>query len=415
MNERLVTLAYALGALVLFVAMFLRGEGALDRTSALPRPTSAERRDSGHFAALAWLQSEQIRAQSWRERFDRLAGAKLVPAPTGNLLIVTLPTSVRFRTEELLPLGRWVAAGNTLLVLAALADDPDWAAGPSQLAAADLNLLAGLEFEPVRATPGDEPGAPAASQRATLVPNRIHAYFEGVNTGVALAHRPARGWRVHLPYDGFVLALAHDGRTGENVLWTRPMGEGRVIVSGYGTLFNNRVIGQGDNARLFANLVAANVGPQGTVLFDDLHQGLGAAYDPQQFYADRRLYLTVAILAGLWLLWVVGSTRLRTPAIGDSAPSETDLVRAGGNLLARVVRPPAAARALIEHFFARTRRRAALASPADPPWGYLGRHPRVAGADLERLKTWYGEACASRHVPLLELHNLLVRIERQLA
>ena len=61
------------------------------------------------------------------------------------------------------------------------------------------------------------------------------------------------------------------------------------------------------------------------MLFDDVHQGLGAAYDPAKFYKDRRLYMTVGILLALWLVWVLGSTRLRVPATTqrDAARSRT--------------------------------------------------------------------------------------------
>lgn len=416
MKERLITLACALGALALFAAMFLRGEDRLAPAGALPRPTSVERLGSGHYAAAAWLRSEQIPAESWRDRFDRLSQSERVAAPTGNLLIVTLPASVGFSTDEFLPLSRWIRAGNTLLVLAPLADQPEWADSPAAVAAADLDLLTGLEFDPSprRDAAGGKRGA-ADTQRTVLVPNRHHAYFEGVHTVVAPSGPSARVWSVKVPFDGFVLALARERGSGEGAFWTRPLGEGRIIVSGFGGLFTNRAIGQADNARLLANIVAANVGPGGTVLFDDLHQGLGAAYDPEQFYADRRLYVTAAVLAALWLAWVLGSTRLATPPARPATPREAELVEAAGGFFARVLAPAAAGRALIEHFFARTRRRASLAAPDEPPWGYLERHPRVPAAELERLKGWYAAACARRRVPLVRLHNLLVRIERQLA
>jgi hypothetical protein len=392
MKERLVTLVLALGALALFVVMFLRSDGAFDRAGASPRPTSTERRESGHFAAGAWLRSEGLRAQSWREGFDRLSDPEAVASPTENLLIVTLPGTVAFGSGEILPLQHWVRAGNTLLLLAALSDSPEWAHDPPALTAADIRLLTGLELGPLR-------GQPAG---ATLVPNRRHAYFEGVDTAVALGAGGSSAWRMSVPYDGFALALAHDRRTGEDVLWARPLGKGQVIVSAYGSLFTNQAVSRADNARLFANLVAANVGPRGAVLFDDVHQGLGAAYDPKKFYSDPRLYQTVAILALLWLLWVFGSTRLRPAETHVAVPSETELTHASANLLARVLRPAAAARALVEHVFGK------------PPWHALERHPRVARSDLERLKTWYSRANAGKRVPLVRLQNLLVRIERQI-
>ena len=149
MKERWFTLVCAVGALALFVAMFVRREGGLDPRNSIPRPTTVERRGNGYNAALVWLNAEGIRAISLRDRFDRLAGVPGLPR-TGNLLIVTLPSVASFNTEEFLPLDRWIRAGNTLLALAALSDMPDWAFTSGNATAGDLNLLSGLEFETVR-------------------------------------------------------------------------------------------------------------------------------------------------------------------------------------------------------------------------------------------------------------------------
>jgi hypothetical protein len=412
-KERLTTLACAVGALLLFGAMFLRGEARLAPAGEPPRPTSAERRADGHYAAFEWLRSERIPAHSWRDRYERLLDGEQLPAPAGNLLVLTLPASVGIRSEEFLSLASWVRAGNTLLVLAALSDRPAWANTPAGLTAADLSLLTGLEFEtssPREATTGLRTFA--EPRRAVLVPNRSHAYFEGVQSAVALSDAPAPTWAVKVPYDGFVLALARERSSGDEVFWTRPLGEGLIIVSGFSSVFTNRAIGDADNARLLANIVAANLGEGGTVLFDDLHQGLGGAYDPQQFYSDRRLYVSAAILVALWLVWVLGSTRLRTPVTRIPAPREAELVEASGSFFARVLSSDAAARALIEHFFARTRERASLPQRDEPPWAYLERHPRVAAADIAHLKSWHAAAMALRRIPLIRLQNVLARIER---
>jgi len=428
-RERLVTLALALGALALFAAMFLRGETDLTGAKDVPRPITAERRGNGYFAAATWLAAERVRVLTLRDRFGELAQRADIPA-RGNLLIVTLPAMTPFKTEEFLPLDHWLRAGNTLLVLAALADDPDFARGRTGLVSGDLNLLTGLEFETVRsreARAGSKPGTPRAGtersrtrrgasfaedaraflepQRSVLAANRAHAYFQGVREGVALSDFAHQPWALRVPYEGFALELAHVREDGSGVLWTRPLGAGRIIVSGFSTLFTNRALALGDNAALLANIVAANLAPGGAVIFDDAHQGVRAAYDPEKFYRDRRLYVTGAILLGLWLVWVLGSTRLRVPAQRVAAPREADLVRATGGFLARVLRSPVAARRMVDQLLARTAERGG--------WDYLRRHPRVAARDLEQLQAWYAAANAERRVPLRALHNLIVRIDRQ--
>lgn len=431
MRERLITLLCAMGALLLFFTIFVRGR-AVTGDEEVSRPTTAERRGNGYFAAMHWLDTSQIRAVSWRERFDKLPGRPDL-APHGNILIVTLPATAAYKTEEFRPLDRWLRTGNTLLVLAALSDSPDWAFSIGALASGDLNLLTGLDFETAKArdrrlqslehpTQRAQRSAPARAAesgtlgdriaaatrklteptRETFVENRPHAYFTGVRQGVALSDYASQPWTVQVPYDGFVFELAHERDTGEGALWTRPLGSGRIVVSGFGSIFTNRAIGLADNARLLANIVSANLGPGGAVLFDDAHQGLGSGYDPAKFYHDRRLRLTMGILAGLWLCWVLGATRLRLQTVRVPVPREAELVRATGGFLARVLTPATAARRLIERFLQHA------------PWPTLERHPRIASADIQQLKTWYADARVAGRVPLVRVHNLISKINRQL-
>ncbi|GAC1695906.1 MAG: hypothetical protein PVS2B3_06780 [Steroidobacteraceae bacterium] len=420
MRERLTTLVCALGALLLFATLFVRGDAPDARRAG--RPTTAERRGNGRMAAMTWLRGEGMRTGSLRERFDRLAARRDLPA-TGNLLIVTLPVATPFSLGELAALNNWVHAGNTLLVLATLADRPDWGrAGVVFLT--DLQGLTGLDGRALRAA-GDAHGAagarpgvvfPLASPpRRTLVANRPHAYLRGVGAATAWSDYPPQTWTVNIPHDGFVLSLAHQRENGADVLWLRSVSAGTIIVSGFGSLFSNRALGLDDNARLLANIVGGAVSPAGAVLFDDEHQGLTAAYDPVKFYRDPRLYQTLIVLASLWVTAVLGGTRLRLPRRRRRAPREVELVRASGGFLARVLRPAAAARRMFEHFFARLRAlRRRGSQDGDPPWEWLKEHPRLQRAEVLQLEEWYAEAYSDQRVPLRQLHNLIVRMERQL-
>jgi hypothetical protein len=441
MKERLITLACALGALLLFITLFVQ-VGAAERPE-LTVPTTADRGDNGLAAASAWLAGEHVPTRALRARFDgALTAADLTLS--GNLLIVSLPVATPFGVEELHALDQWLQAGNTLLVLAAFEDRPDWATGRIGLDR-ELADLTGLGREtprangrrpapPVsparrRAGQASDVGAALASasrrleepQRSTLVPNRAHVFFDGVAAAVALSDYPrralpAQAWTVGLPYDGFMLCLARARETGAGALWVRPHAGGTVIVSGFGSLFSNRALGLADNARLLANIVGASLGPGGTVLFDDEHQGLSDAYDPEKFWRDPRLYATLGVLAALWLTWVLGGTRLRVPVGRTAAPREAQLVRATGLFLARALSAPAAARRMFEHFFRRLRVHAPRAPQSTgPPWLLLEHHPRVARADLEQLREWYAAAHSAGRVPLARLHNLMIRIERRLA
>jgi hypothetical protein len=437
MRERLTTLAFALGALLVFATLFLRG-GVPGRRE-LPGPTTLEAKGNGLLGLTTWLKEEGVPTVSLRERFGVLATRHDIPA-TGNLLVVALPAVTAYRTEEAAALDKWVRAGNTVLLMAALSDRPDWAAD-ARIFVSDLTLLTGLDTMAVADNEDgpDEQGAgvngtadPDSRQRAwvhkhardlielseprrsVLVANRPHPYLEGVHQAVALSDYPPEPRVVKVPRDGFVLALAHEDKGHQGALWVRPLGEGTIVVSGFASLFTNRALGLADNARLFANIVASAVRGGGAVIFDDEHQGLSVIYDPDKFYRDGRLYATLAIIALAWLVWVLGGTQLHAAPVRASAPRETELVRATGLYLARVLRPAAAARRLIDNFLLASTPAARAAGVGAEPWQRLEAHPRLARADVAQLRAWHEQASAGGKVPLMALRNLIVRIERQL-
>ena len=434
MRERLATLALALAALGLFVTLFVHG--GVPSGSEASVPTSIDRQDNGLLGALTWLKEEGVRTRAVRERFTSLPRMRDLPA-RGNLLIVMLPAAVPFGNEEATALDRWLRQGNTLLVLAALSDRPAWARASGVLDS-DLHLLTGLEIErvrPERAASARAGGAArkesggesvAARVRAarplvkprpdTLLPNRSHRYLEDVRAVAGFSDYLPYRWKLKLPGDGFPLCLAHLAPAGGCGLWLLADGSGSIVVSGLASPLTNRALGEADNARLLANLVRESVGAQGAVLFDDEHQGLTDAYDPDKFYRDRRLYRTLGIMAAVWLVWVVGGTRLTAPAAPPPAQGEADLVRVTGAFLARVLRPSAAARRMYEHFFERLRR--TLREPTldpSPYWEWLEENPRLARADVAQLRAWYADAYSDTKVPLVRLHNLIVRTEMQIA
>lgn len=422
MKERLTTLLLAIGAFALFYAMFIGSSGGPE-LPATARPTSIEREGNGQYAAAEWLRRSGYEVLSWRETYAGLGNAA-----RGDLLVVTLPVTSGIETTELPALDRWLRAGNTLLVLAPLADAPDWTLG--DLPQFDLTALTGLEFdEPPRpqqnadaappnvdAPPDADAPAIPAQLRAVVqnaVPRAPHALLDGVSVVRGVSDQARSVWRLRVPYEGFALELARDRDSNAGVVWLRALGQGRIIIGGYASLLSNRMLGEADNARLLANIVGGVVRPGGRVLFDDGHHGLRPDYDPQQFFGDRRLHWTIAIVLAGWLAWVLGGTRLRTPDSALRSPASTDLVRASGEFFARVVAPHAAARRLFELFFERLRISRQASRGEAAPWDWLETHPRVASADVGQLKAWYADARGGRRLPLRDLHNLILRIDGQ--
>jgi hypothetical protein len=449
MRERGITFLLALAALAAFYGLWLGPSPSLDPDADIARPTSAERRGNGYAGLFEWLQRSGVEVRSFRERYTKLPE---LDAPSGgNLMVLSLPAVEVFRSEEFSALDEWVRRGNTLLINAALLDQPGWAARRSSGAVVEIESLTSIEFETRKArearldnTPlsqrvreadardaqrkeGDDEeldeSSDASGSDLLDVPEKIvltatgpHALLKDVKTLELETDYPAAEWSLRIPYDNFVLTLAR-GADGEGALFEQQVGAGRVLLSAGGTLFTNRALGNADNAQLFANIVSTRVAPEGVVLFDDLRQGLSANYDPARFYRDPRLFKTMLIMFGLWLVWVLGSTRLRAPAIVAHDPSEAELVRRAGGLIARAVKPHHTALKLFDQFFARVARnarRGGQTTERGDLWQWLERHAAIRPQELDRLKTWYADAHAERKLPLVPLQNLLDTLESRL-
>jgi len=448
MRERAIALLLALAALAAFYGLWLRPAPSLDPDADTARPTSAERRGNGYAGLFEWLQRSGVGVRSYRERYTALSSGDL--PPRGNLLVLSLPGVEVFHSDEFGALDTWVRAGNTLLINAGLLDQPGWAAGRASGAVVEIESLTGLEFETragreqrlddtplaqrVRdadardankdADEDDELSEVEPLKRSFEAPEKIpltatgpHALLAGVKKlGLETDYEPEE-WSLRMPYDNFVLTLARTDQ-GEGALFEQRLGNGRILLSASGSLFTNRALANDDNARLFGNIVSSSVSPHGLVLFDDLRQGLSANYDPARFYRDPRLYKTIVISLGLWLVWVLGSTRLRAPPIAVHDPSEAELVRRAGGLVARTVAPFHTALRLFDHFFARVARAARGASGVTLErgelWHWLERHAAILPQELDQLKTWYADAHAERNLPLAPLQNLLDNLEKRL-
>lgn len=449
MRERGIALLLALAALAAFYGLWLRPTPALDPDGDTARPTTAERRGNGYAGLYEWLRRSGVQTRSFRERYSALQ--QLGTPSRGNLLVLTLPALEVFHSDEFSALDQWVRRGNTLLINAALLDQPGWAVRRSAGAVVEIESLTAVEFETRQArearlddtplsqrvrdadaraakdgedeapngeTEEPDPGGPLeVPEKILLTATGPHALLAGVKTLELETDYKSDEWSVRMPYDNFLLTLAR-GADGEGALFEQQVGDGKVLLFAGGSLFTNRALGNADNARLFANIVSVRVAPDGVVLFDDLRQGLSANYDPARFYRDPRLYKTGFILLGLWLVWVLGSTRLRAPAIVVHDPSEAELVRRTGGLIARTVAPYHTALRLFDHFFADVARAARRAGGANVErgelWHWLEQHAAIRPQELDRLKTWYADAHAERKLPLVPLQNLLDTLEKRL-
>jgi hypothetical protein len=444
-KDRLFTLLLAAGALAAFyVVLAPKPPPPQERVT---RPISTEAGPNGYLALQRWLAQEGVPVVSLRERYGALA--TLVPgAPKGNVLITTTPHVYPLRGSEGAPLQNWIEAGNTLVVLAGLSDTPDWSMGEGQDAEFmdHMKTMTSLSFEQItpdapaaepakeeekaqtdtaeQLEPAEQPQTTtrdalralsrlAEPQRTLSSPNGEHPLLEGVQSVLAVSEFPSAQWKASS--DRYVvLELASTRETRAPALWLLPYGDGQVLVSAYGSIFTNKVLGESDNARLLANIVRSSLAANGRVIIDDAHQGLVSFYDPDKFYGDSRLHRTLLWLLGLWLVFVLGPRRLRG-ATGSWNPLDvTSFVRATGGFMARVLRPAAAGQRLFANFFNEIRTRIGLAPDGAPLWDWLAGNSVVAAADLDRLQQLHSRVAERRRVDLTELHNLIARIRAQL-
>jgi hypothetical protein len=432
-KDRLLTLLLAAGALAAFYVVLAPKPAPPQQR--VTRPISTEAGPNGYLALQRWLAHEGLPVVSLRERYGSLS--TLVPgAPTGNLLITTTPHVYPLRGSEAAPLQNWIEAGNTLVVLAGLSDTPEWSMGDGRDAEFmdHMKTMTSLSFKPITPDPPPaqtakegETAQPKPTTRDALLavtrlgepvrtlssPNGEHPLFEGVRSVLAVSEFPSAQWQASSDRS-VLLELASNRDSRAPALWLLPYGDGQILVSAYGSIFTNKVLGESDNARLLANIVRSSLGAKGRVIIDDAHQGLVSFYDPDKFFGDARLHRTLLWLLGLWLLFVLGWRRLRA-ATGSWQPLDvTSFVRATGGFMARVLRPAAAGQRLFANFFNEIRGRLGLTPDGAPLWDWLAGHSVVAAADLDRMQELHRRVAERRRIDLTELHNLIARIRAQL-
>lgn len=415
MRERWLTLLLAAGALALFYALFFPKPRAQHLRLDNGSPLSTDGRPDGYLALWRWLEEERIPRISLRLQYDHLQES--VARARGNVLLVTMPQRIASRQDELTGLDDWVTRGNTLVIVAALEDDPAWAIETSDpLMSERLQSLTGLHFE-------------TASSKSALravgfgrLQIRALADFpllQGVRRVSTLSYL-SRSWHTHTVDWRLPLALAARKDNGDPVIWLERHGAGQIILCAVASPFSNAGLPHADNARLLANVIAWSRAPEGAVIFDDAHQGLTAFYDAKAFFADPRLHATLDWIVLLWLAFVLGSQPLRARRSEWQPLDESAYVEAGARYLAAVVRPADAAQRLVEDFLESLRFRLRLESSGvgDIPhatWHWLGTQATVSAAQRRELQACYASACAGERVNLTRLQNLLARLRRNLA
>ena len=417
MRERLVTLAGALIGLMVIYGLFMSEP---EEGPAVSRPASHERGANGYGALNEWLVMGGVRTDSLRERFSTLADDARYPAATGNLLITTLPYYMPMREAESVELLGWVDSGNTLLVLAAVNDTPEWIDLAPSPWVDDLQTVSGLSITPIDeaadASSGDQENdtssplvlfdEPGTGHEYDILPVARHPLMDGVETMRAVSDSATWVWTAEVERYELLLGIATMEETATDMIWQRRFGDGHILVVGSGTMFTNRMIAEADNRVFVANIVDRMLADDGTVIFDDLHQGVSVLYDPEAFYADSRLHQTVYFVIGFWLLYIVGSSnRLYQPSSKSKVPRQSDFLDATGGFISRHLTPANAGLLMYRLWFNDVRRHMGLATNGEPVWRELDAPTLIDRRLLAKLQRMYSMLTNGRRVNLVDLHN----------
>ena len=405
MRDRLVTAA---GALLALFAVFVIS--VADYEPAPTRPTSPEAGPNGYLALQDWLRDAGVEVISHRDHLDELEAQY----GRNNLFISTAPYQAPMGRDEATKLRAWVAAGNTLVLLAALNDTPNWSIGANASRFLDdLEALTDIEFEVVEHDDRSVLESIQLRRTITLSPVAAHPLASGINTLVGETDHSTDVWQVASADSPQRLRIAVTdvtvaGNEGIDAMWHIPHGRGHILLAGLGSLFVNRNLGKGDNAVLFANIVRHHL-PGGAAIFDDMHQGLSNLYDPAAFFSDRRLHASVAFVLALWFLYMVGTwNRLAKPRPQPSEPGQEDFVYAVGGFFARKLGAVEAGRQMMRVAFVE------LAGPGakfeQPPWTRLQANPTIDRSVLAKIKADHVHLQAGRRVDLPRLRKRLAQL-----
>lgn len=413
MKDRVTTLLGALAALV--ALLVLLGGGPAPEPD-ISRPTSVDRRHNGMAGLARWIRASGYEVVSLRHRLDWLLQPGHVPA-TGNLLVISLPGSRPYRSDERLALQQWVARGNTVLALNSLYRLPGWfeVDQPGNQSIADLLPLEFVDD----ADWLQREDYPAPSSR--FVPALDHPVVSGVRR-IVIAHHPGEQQDFFAPavLDSdrpSILLLHGEGELREQALWLTTVGEGHVIASALPGLFSNAGLRDRDHARLAANIVAYGL-RGGQVIFDDMHHGLSALYDPEAFFSDSRLFRTLGFLGVLWLVWLLGASNRFY--VGDDhpsirAPRQAGFVKATGHFLARSLGKATAARSLFRHFFADLRRSGRYRGDDQRLLHQLATDSRLSAESVNALDRYYHSLGSRKsNADLEQIHNLMQKVRKEL-
>lgn len=431
MKDRIISLVGALIALYILIVLMVPPT-KLDE-SKISLPTSIDDGVHGYLGLKRWLIHGGVSTKVLRRRYTFLSDT----APDslqGNLLVITLPHTLAARDKEIRDLKNWLEIGNHALILIAQSHEPGWIQGLGKYKA--NNLIRKLGFSLLWKSPADNKDTQDSSDTGSAdkmspVPKKKGPTTEDILLspvsshpvlyGVRNVYAPAvteKDERTQLKLDGrhrSSMKLLENPRTGNPYFWLARLGRGRIWIAQHGDLFGNVSLGKKDNARLLDNILDLSLSKRGAVIFDDMHHGNSALYDPEAFFSDSRLHNTLWFVFAFWLIYVVGyNNRLAPLRQNPVVYRNIDFVDAVGNLIARNIDKDHSMDLMFTHFFNSVRQQYRLPTNGAPVWNLIDKVAGVNSRDLKLLKESYNTRFSKKSKDLVKIHNLLLRVRSAL-
>jgi hypothetical protein len=373
----------------------------------IERPVSHAPGPHGYQALWRWLDGSGVPVVSFREPYSALNGLDAREHASGDVMIVSMPYVESPNRTEIDALFAWAARGNTVLVAVTLNDTLPWGGGFGN---AMKSIALFEELTGITAMARQTEDSRKAPREFVSVPVDGHWLTAGVDGLATHSDRPTDVWDLEIDPNQPAYVLATTPETDGDALLIQSVGAGAVVISTYGSLLQNSMLGQRDNRRFVINLLRHHLAPGGRVLFDDGHQGLSTVYDPRDFVRDPRLWSTLGLLLAFWLLYAVfAETRLGRPVEAVTRASQADFVRTLGGFLARKVSRRDAGLRLIEHFLASVASQLGASGQEtdERTWQRIATAQRMDAGLAEALQRDHRRLLDGRKVKLVELQSRL--------
>ncbi len=432
MKDRLITL---LGAAIAFYLLFrLLFPNISFTDDKISFPTTQDRGKYGIAGLKQWLDTSNVPTFSLRERYQSLISNPQL-AETGNLLITSLPQRLASRNNEREQLTNWLRNGNHAVVLIAMSDWPEWAdrrrstTVDSMLSSLDLKMKSNnAQEKPENDSDGKNTDKQDIKHQIdSLIKPQEHARKltattnHPISKGIHSLHATwldseGINWQLKGRSDPRSMSiLFRDNEDLQPAIWMGFMGSGTVIISRHADMFSNVSLGKADNARFVENIISQLLSPTGKIIFDDMHQGLSAIYDPDAFFRDPRLHHTLFFMLALWIIYVMGHTnRFLLTREKLALLNLRDHIKGIGNLFARRLHTSAVALRQAQHFFNEVRSYYGMPQNGQPVWELLEENAAIDSHKLRSVIHTYKKALQHKNVNLVRFINKLNLIRRKL-